>query len=212
MNDAQDESLGQQTLDAYLSALASARPAPGGGSGATVAAAIGAALGEMVCNVTLARPSAPNREQLEALRERTHRLRDQLLNLATDDELAYGQYRAATRLPKSTEVEQQQRRKAIQAALHAASNVPLELLQACADLIDVLIEIAQLGSRSVVSDAQTGASLAAAAVKAAELNLRANATLLEDQAVADGLISRFASIAQTIPSRVDSVDVAATGQ
>ncbi|HKX05877.1 MAG TPA: cyclodeaminase/cyclohydrolase family protein, partial [Methylomirabilota bacterium] len=45
-----------QTIGAWLDALASAAPAPGGGAAAAVNAAIGAALIEMVCRLTIGRP------------------------------------------------------------------------------------------------------------------------------------------------------------
>lgn len=196
----------------YLAALASAKPAPGGGSGAAVAAAVGAALGEMVCNVTLARASAPHRTELAALNDRITALRARLLALAEEDEQAYGQYRVAIRLPKRSESERHERHAAIQAASLAAAKVPLALADTCRELIEVLIETATFGSRSVVSDAQSGAYLAAAAVRSAALNLYANTDVLDDRAAASDLVERFEAIAAAIPSLVAATDTAAAAK
>lgn len=202
--------LAGQTLEHYLDALASSQPAPGGGSAAAISAALAAALGEMVCAVTLARREAQHRSELEQLQASVAALRGRFLQLAADDETAFGEYAAAVRLPKTSQTEKQDRRNAMQHALASAAAVPLALAEACVELLNLLADIARLGSRSVVSDAQTGAYLTQAAINAAALNLKANANLLSERTAGTALITRFEAMTTNVAAQVQAVDEAAS--
>jgi len=75
-----------QTVGAWLEALASDAPAPGGGAAAAMQAAVGAALIEMVCNLTIGKPAyaAHDTTMRTALAEATS-LRIRSLHLAEQD-------------------------------------------------------------------------------------------------------------------------------
>ena len=79
-----------QTVGAYLEALASAAAVPGGGSAAALAAAMGAALVSMVAKLSARKTkSVEDRELLTALVPELDQLAARLLELSQDDIDAY---------------------------------------------------------------------------------------------------------------------------
>ena len=67
----------EETLHRYLDDLASALPAPGGGSTAALSGAMGAALASMVCRITLGKDAyADVHQEIEELLQKTESLRD----------------------------------------------------------------------------------------------------------------------------------------
>lgn len=197
-----------RTIGDYAAAVAAGQATPGGGSAAGVAAALGAGLGEMVCNLTGPAKLPPDgAAELIAARDRLAAARATFLTLAAEDEAAYGGYRAAAALPKSDEIAKAARRRAMQAALVAASDVPRDLAEACVGALLAFETVARLGSRYVLADARLGAALLATALEGALVNLRANAALLDDAELA----SQFRVEADRLETRarasVDRVEV-----
>ena len=65
-----------ETIGGWLEELASAAPAPGGGGAAALQVAIGAALVEMLCNLTAGRPAyAENEDAVRAILAEAGQLR-----------------------------------------------------------------------------------------------------------------------------------------
>jgi hypothetical protein len=114
----------------YTAELASGKPAPGGGSAAGLAGALGAALGEMVANFTVGRQQyADGEQEVSTALERLTELRAALLALTDSDAQVYPQVRAAYRLPKDTEEQKMQRSGAIQGCGRGAASDRLMLLR-----------------------------------------------------------------------------------
>ncbi len=176
---------------AYVAAVAAGRPTPGGGSVVAVVAALGAALAEMVGNLTLGRSGASEAEgELRPALERAAALRTRLLALAAADETAYGRYATASVLPRVTEADKTRRRAAMQEALVGAAEVPLAVVEACVEMADGLERIARLGNKQVLADAAIGAHLGRAALRGALLNVRGNARLMADAGLAATFLHR----------------------
>ena len=181
----------EPTLAGYVAAVASGEPTPGGGSVVAVIAALGAALGEMVCNLTIGRPAyAAAEAELRPAVGRLSFIRDRLLAVARVDETAYRRYLDATALPKATEAERTARLVAVQEALTNAADVPLGVAESCLELASALEPVARLGNRHAVSDAVVAALLAEAVLRGALLNVRGNAGLLRDTLLAERYRSR----------------------
>jgi glutamate formiminotransferase/formiminotetrahydrofolate cyclodeaminase len=179
----------ERTLRHYLDAVAARTPAPGGGSVAAVAGAMAAALGEMVANLTL--PGGTPAHADAALAERRDRLtllRETLLTAAVADEESYAAYRQAAALPRGSETERAERAAAMERALIAATDVPLEVARAAAEVAKIMESVAREGKPSVRSDAALGALLAEVALRGALLNVRGNTALLADQARAQAYL------------------------
>ena len=181
-----------RTLHAYIAAVSSGAPAPGGGSVAGLVGALAAGLGSMVANMTIARKkdsaTVPTEltEAVRLLGQATRRLVD----LSAQDESAYGQYIVATRLPKGTESEKSSRHAAQQDALLVAADVPLAVAELCRTTLLTLTPVARLGTRHALADCSVGAWLAAAAAHAALINVRTNADMMEDEHRAGSYVSR----------------------
>lgn len=170
-------------LEGYIDAVASAAPAPGGGSVVGVVGALSSALGQMVLNLTYAPDDAGGahvRDLLAALQGCQARL----IQAAAEDEAAYQGYRDAAALPRGTSDEKAARKVAMQTALIAATDVPLAMAEQAARLAVLLIEVAEIGNRHLVSDTALSALLAETTLRGALLNVRGNAALLKDPAKA----------------------------
>src|SRR5262245_48581839 len=173
------------SLDQFLDALGSSAPTPGGGAASALVGAVAAALAEMVAQLTVGRPKyAAVEERAQAVLRETQRLRSELLALVNEDAQAFGGVAAAYAQPKGTDDERRMRDEGIQAALVAAMQPPLQIMErGCAGL-RLADGIASIGNPRVASDAGCAALLGEAATRAAGLNVMANVVLLRDEQAA----------------------------
>ena len=194
----QDESIGN-----WLDALASSAPAPGGGAAAALEAALGAALVEMFCNLTVGRPAYAEHEELMAsARDRAHVLRAEAIGLAAEDAAAFQAVIDAYKLPRDDSA----RHEAIQAALAVAADVPRRTAAVASEVIDIAGRVAPLGNVNVVSDAAAAAASARAALQIALLNIDANTASIEDPA----LLSELGEVTATIGRDLERADAVVT--
>jgi glutamate formiminotransferase/formiminotetrahydrofolate cyclodeaminase len=174
-------SLAELTVRDLTERLASRAPVPGGGSASALAGALGAALVEMVCELTVGKPEYedvdPVARQIGAA---AGELRGSLLAAAEEDAAAYLGVVAARRLPRDSEEERAARKAAIGEASVAATEVPLRVARLAAEVLDLAASIASIGNRNAVSDAGAASLLAAAAARGAALNVRINLPSLPD--------------------------------
>lgn len=186
---------GEADVTAYLDALASAAPTPGGGSAAALVGALGAALGEMVANLTIGREKfAAVEERMQTLLLDLGHLRRRLTAAMQEDADAFATYMAARRLPRATPEERQARTAALQAATLAAAEAPLAVARLCAELLPLVREAATHGNPSVASDAGVAAILAEATVRSAGLNVRVNLPGIADTARRQALAEEVAAL------------------
>lgn len=169
------------TLRRFADETASESVAPGGGSVAAYAGALGASLGAMVANLSSHRRGWDDRwEAFSHWAEQGARLKSQLLLLVDEDTKAFMGILDAFRLPKSTPEEQAARKEAVQAATRRAIEVPaltMELAYAALDLLEAMV---REGNPNSVSDAGVGALCVRAAVHGAWLNVQTNTGGLKD--------------------------------
>src|ERR1700752_94842 len=124
------------TVAQFLDALASPEPTPGGGTAAAIAGATGVALLTMVAGLSKTRHQTSDEAQaLAAVRTALVPVRERLRTLADVDTEAFNQVMAAYRLPKATDAETAARKEAVQHALKAATEAPLETLRATAEAV-----------------------------------------------------------------------------
>jgi methenyltetrahydrofolate cyclohydrolase len=165
-----------------LEALGSSTPAPGGGAAAALVGALGAALVQMTANLTLGRPRfAEVQDQSHSLANRARALVERLAALGDADTDAFAQVTAAYRLPRDNELQRLARTAAIEEALQAAAQVPLETAQACAGVLDLAEEAAPLLNPAVISDVVVGALLALSALESAAINVEINIATMSDR-------------------------------
>ena len=74
------------TVDIFLKELSSKSPTPGGGGAAGLGGAVGAALGEMVVNLTLGKKKyADVEEEMQSILEKLEILKTEFIRLADED-------------------------------------------------------------------------------------------------------------------------------
>jgi methenyltetrahydrofolate cyclohydrolase len=148
-------------LASFIDEVAAATPAPGGGSTAAVALALGASLVEMSASLAGDAESAA----------RAAGLRAEALELAERELSSYAPVLEAVRLPR----EDPSRASRLERALLEASRTPLAIAERGAETAELGAAVAAGSSASVRGDAVTGVVLAEAACAAAaglvEVNL-----------------------------------------
>ncbi len=171
----------EQEIGSWLDELASAAPAPGGGAGAAMLAAVGAALVAMVCNLTIGKPRyAEHDELMRAALAVAEELRGRAALLAAEDAVAFSAVSEAYRLPGHTEEDKAAKAAAVQAALVGAADVPMRTAAVAAQVIDLAGRVLAGANVNVISDVAVAASAARAALDAAAINVEVNIAAMRD--------------------------------
>jgi formiminotetrahydrofolate cyclodeaminase len=174
------------SIEKFLTELASAAPTPGGGGAAAISGAMGAALVSMVCNLTIGKKKYVEVEaELKDVLAKSEGLRVVLTGMIGEDVQAFDAVMGAYGLPKATDDEKAARSEKIQAALKPACDVPLACCRPCRAVIDLAAITADKGNLNVVSDAGVAVLSAYAGLRSAALNVYVNAKGLEDRDFAD---------------------------
>jgi formiminotetrahydrofolate cyclodeaminase len=171
------------SLQQYLDRLASGEPTPGGGSAAGLTGAMGAALLCMSARFTVGREKYADFEPAAAdVLQQAEALRMQLERLTEEDAVAYGQYRAASALPKETDEQKAERRRALQEATRASAQVPMSIARHCHRLLELAGILARNCNPYLVSDVVVATHFALAGFRSAAVNVRMNLASLADEA------------------------------
>jgi formiminotetrahydrofolate cyclodeaminase len=175
----------ENSIQEFADVLASSASMPGGGTAAALAGALGAALTSMVSNLTIGKEKYQNVEaELQSLLVQTEALRSKLLHMMDADADSYTRMMAAYRLPRETEEQKSVRTAAIQEATIYATKVPLEMMELCAQVVQLSLPVADQGNLNAVTDAGCGALLAEAALNCAAFNVKINLRSIKDEAFA----------------------------
>jgi len=167
--------------DAFVHEVSRESPAPGGGSVAALAGALGAALASMVANLTVQKPGYEDAwPAMNDLAEKAQTVKDALLAAVDEDTRAFNGYMEAMRLPKETIEEKAARKAAMQAGLKQAIAVPLETARRSLEAMALARDAAGSGNKNSASDAGVGALLGHAGVMGACLNVRINLPGVDD--------------------------------
>ena len=180
------------TVDQWFDELSSAEPAPGGGSAAAFAGAMGAALVAMVARLTIGRKAYANvegeaRRVLEAATDAMTMFR----GLVQGDAAAYGLVRVAYQTPKTDPGRVRQ----IDQALLGAARTPLETARAAVAVIKLAQAIRAVGNKNARSDATVGEHLARTALAGALENVRVNVAGLSDPSLGKALLEEAEELA-----------------
>jgi formiminotetrahydrofolate cyclodeaminase len=169
----------ERTLRAFSDDLSADSAVPGGGSAAAFAGAMGAALAAMVARISLKKETSP---ELESFVEETDNLRADFLRLVDDDSAAYARVAEAMKLPRKSDEEKKARQERMQAALLAASRVPLEVAETARRLLVACERGVVHASAMTASDIGVGALMAQTALRGAALNVMINLASVKDPA------------------------------
>lgn len=171
------ERLVDLTLRAFSDRLSSEAPVPGGGSAAAYAGALGAALAAMVARIASKKSDDAT---LGDYISEVDNLRSDFLRLVDDDSAAYGRVTEAMKLPRTSDEEKKARTERLQAALLAASRVPLEVAKTSRRLLDACERRMTTAPTAAISDVGVGALMAEAALRGAAMNVMINLSSVKD--------------------------------
>lgn len=186
-----DSKLINMNLATFADETASESPAPGGGSISAYVGSLGVSLATMVANLSSHKKGWDNRwQEFSIWAEKGQSLKDQLINLVDADTKAFNEIMSAFNLPKSTDEEKKKRTQCIQEATKYAIEVPFKVMQLSFESMDLIKTMAIEGNPNSVSDAGVGALCARSAVIGAFMNVRINASGLDDKKFVDEIISK----------------------
>jgi formiminotetrahydrofolate cyclodeaminase len=196
------------SLGLFPDMVAAGTPTPGGGSVAAMCGVMAAALGQMVCNLTIGKPKYADREpRLKDIRDELERSGMLLRELMGEDAESFEAVLRAYRLPKETEEQKQERAQQVQAATLFAINVPLDTAERSFEVLKHLRELADIGNPNALSDVAVGAQLAQTAIKGASYNVRVNLGSLTDKEAAGRIeeqIARLIDGARAIAEEIEA--------
>ena len=182
LRDAKKARLVNMSLKAFANETASDSPAPGGGSIAAYAGALGASLATMVANLSAHKRGWDARlEEFSTWAVKGQQLKDELLALVDEDTLAFDAIMNAFGLPKDTAEEKAARKQAIQNATKYAVEIPYKTMQKAFEVFEIADAMVQHGNPNSVTDAGVGALCARTAVYGAWMNVQINLSGIEDQ-------------------------------
>lgn len=195
----------QRVID-FVAATASKEPTPGGGAIAALTAATGAALAEMVANLTVGKKGYEAvQTEMEALQAKAKAIRERMLELSQADADVFNIFMHALGLPKNTDEEKAERTAAIQQAYKDAAMVPFEIGELAYQIFD-LAELASCkGNQNLITDGIIAAINARAAVKSAFLNVRINLSGIKDESFVAGLISKMHAIEKDLDDKESAI-------
>jgi len=189
-------------LYTWLQTLSSSAPAPGGGGASALVGAVASSLGSMVANLTSGKKKyAAYQADIERILAQTMELTDRLHGLIAADAEAFVPLAAAYGIPKDDPT----RAERLEAALRTAAVPPMEMLVTLNELVPILEELAQKGSRLAISDVGCAAAFCASAAKGALLNLFVNTKLMSDRSFAELQNQKAATLEADIASRCAAV-------
>ncbi len=170
-------------------------PAPGGGSIAALAGALGSALASMVVNLSVGKGEFDSQyDDLCELAEKAQTIKDELIRAIDADTEAFNEVIAGMRMAKDTAEQQTLRSQVIRAGYKSAAEVPLQTAKLCRQVLDLCTAAADIGNQSVMSDAGVGALMAYAGVQGAIHNVRINLPNTKDDTFISEMESQLGAL------------------
>lgn len=168
----------------FINTLAGKEPTPGGGGAAALVGTVAAALCSMVANLTSGKKKyAQYQEDIDRILGYLEEAIWEINSYIEKDADAFEPLAEAYKIPK----DDPKRDEVMEKALLAAAVVPLELAGKLYDLIPVMEELEQKGSKLALSDVAVAAVSCKAAMEGAVMNVYINTKSLTNPLIAKGL-------------------------
>ena len=204
------EGLRTKSLADFADQVSTSSPAPGGGSVAALVGALSAALSAMIAAVTFGTTGMEDtRPAMESTGSQAQTLKDWFLAAVDRDADAFNEVMSAIRMPHETSEDTSARDAAMTAANLRATLVPLQVLEHCADALELALVVAERGNPNTVSDAGVAGTCAVAAAKGASLNVRINLEGLDGDTAEiverhDTALARARKLGKAVAGAVDA--------
>ena len=192
----------------FAAELAGKVSVPGGGGAAAYVGALSVALCSMVGNFTTGKKKyAEYEEDVQRMLAEGETVRARLLELVEEDAAAFFPLSQAYGIPKEDPTRDEQLEKCTKDALAG----PLEMMRQIAKAIELLEEMNVKGSRMLISDVGCGAVCAAAAMRAASMNVFINTKGLKDRDYAAKVEAEADELLAYVPRAKAVADEVAAG-
>lgn len=186
----------------FLAALASPEDAHGTVGAAAIAGAMGVSLLQMVAALPQTLSHGSGAAELMSAAAALVRIQEELLETVETDTAV--KLFAARNMPQASTAERVKRESAIQFALRAAAEVPLEVIRLCGSALQRAKTVAGRSPRAASTEMELAVALLEAALNAARSNLEAKLPILSDGV-------HVASIAEEVAGLSHDAAVAAEG-
>lgn len=191
----------------FAEELAAKKSVPGGGGAAAMVGALSAALCSMVGNFTAGKKKyAAYEADIQRILSEAEGLRQCLLALVEADAAGFEPLAKAYAIPK----EDPGRDAVMEQATLQACAAPMQMLFACGDVMLLLEELLEKGSRLLLADVGCGAYLCKAAMECAAMSVFVNTGTLKNREMATKLEKQVEDILRVYLPRADRIAASVT--
>lgn len=196
----------KRIIGEWVDELSSKAPVPGGGGASALGGALGAALGQMVANLTAGKKRyADVQEEISRGLTALGSLQAELLGLADRDAQVFAPLAEAYKLPTETKEQRDEKEQVMESRLLAASFVPMEMMEKVMEVLDILEFLEEKGSRMAVSDVGVAAQFARAALNGAVMNVYINTKSMKNRARAEELNEKARQMIDSGTKKADEI-------
>jgi glutamate formiminotransferase / formiminotetrahydrofolate cyclodeaminase len=201
-----DTALVEMKVNDFVDEVSRESPAPGGGSIAALAGALGASLSSMVSNLTAnKRGSEKVDDILNDAADKCQEIKLALVKAVDEDTNAFNAYMNARRLPGKTEEEKKAKEEAMQNGLKQAVYVPLNTAQLSYQAIEIADVVAKNGNPASITDVGVGAQSAYTGVLGGIYNVLINLKDIKDKKFNDDMRKTCADLKTRAQSKLKNI-------
>lgn len=172
----------EMNLKDYLQKLGEKEPVPGGGGASALAGAYGVSLGLMVCSFTSGKKKYADFEtKLQFIKSRLEKLRTTFLQLSDEDEKVFYPLSQAYGLPEETVEEMDYKETTLETCLSNASMTPIKVMECACEALNYMQELADNGSKLMLSDVGVGVTFLRTALEGAVMNVYINTKMMKNK-------------------------------
>jgi methenyltetrahydrofolate cyclohydrolase len=183
------------SLRDFIAAVGSGDEPHGAVSAAAVAGSLGTSLLLMVAALPQTRSdSIDDRAKLIEAATALNDVRRQLIE-TIETETAVKLF-TARNMPQASDAQRSERQAAIQLALRASADVPLEVMRLCARGLELAVSVAAHGARAASADAQMGVALLQTGFDGSRVNLEAKLSSFIDTAYVTSVVDGIARLSE----------------
>ena len=191
----------------FAAALAAKESVPGGGGAAAMAGALSAALCSMVGHFTAGKKKyAAYEEDILRILTEADALRHCLLDLIDEDAEGFEPLAKAYAIPK----DDPDRDTMMEQATLMACTAPMKMLFICSDVMLLLEELLEKGSRLLLADVGCGTYLCKAAMECAAMSVFVNTGTLKNRELAAKMDQQVDMILHTYLPLADQITASVT--
>lgn len=173
----------------FANEVASARSVmPGGGCVAALSGLMGVCLMEMSINISHGWLNDKQLEMINKFQKELKQIHDEMLDYIDKDAVTYNEVITASKLKKTTEEEKHSCAVAKQLAILEATNVPLQIGNACLNALECSKKFFKMVKPSVVGDLKVGLLVTKASAEGALITAKLNTAMIKDRNMANKLL------------------------